>query len=91
MTSLLPMLGSLALVGLAFLIHSLVHLVVIGGMVLAVVGGGLAASISQRRSRAKRWTRTRQRYEVSLVATAAPPAPTTTPKPRKPVKRKSHS
>jgi hypothetical protein len=31
------------------------------------------------------------RGEVSLVATAAPPAPTTTPKPRKPAKRKSHS
>lgn len=66
-TSLLPMLGSLAMVGLAFLIHSLVYLVVIGGMVLAMVGGGLAATVSQRRSRAKRWARTRQRYAAHLA------------------------
>ncbi len=71
MTSLLPMLGSLAMVGLAFLIHSLVYLVVIGGMVLAMVGGGLAASISQRRTRARRWTRTRQRYAAHLAAARA--------------------
>jgi DNA segregation ATPase FtsK/SpoIIIE, S-DNA-T family len=67
MASLLPMLGSLAMVGLAFLIHSLVYLVVIGGMVLAMVGGGLATTISQRRSRTKRWTRTTQRYAAHLA------------------------
>ncbi len=67
MTSLLPMLGSLAMVGLAFLIHSLVYLVVIGGMVLAMVGGGLAVSVSQRRSRARRWARTKQRYAAHLA------------------------
>jgi DNA segregation ATPase FtsK/SpoIIIE, S-DNA-T family len=67
MTSLLPMLGSLSMVGLAFLIHSLIYLVVIGFMVLAMVGGGLAASMSQRRTRAKRWARTRQRYAAHLT------------------------
>ena len=67
MTSLLPMLGSLAMVGLAFLIHSLIYLVVIGAMVLAMVGGGLAASMAQRRTRAKRWARTKQRYAVHLA------------------------
>jgi DNA segregation ATPase FtsK/SpoIIIE, S-DNA-T family len=67
MTSLLPMLGSLAMVGLAFLIHSLVYLVVIGAMVLAMVGGGLAASMAQRRTRAKRWARTKQRYAAHLT------------------------
>ncbi len=68
LASMLPMLGSLAMVGLAFLIHSLVYLVVIGGMVLAMVGGGLAASMSQRRSRARRWARTRQRYAAHVAA-----------------------
>jgi S-DNA-T family DNA segregation ATPase FtsK/SpoIIIE len=67
MASLLPMLGSLAVVGLAFFIHSLVYLVIIGGMVLAMVGGGLATTISQRRSRARRWTRTTQRYTAHLA------------------------
>lgn len=38
MTSLLPLLGSVAMVGFAFLIHSLVYLIVIGTMVLAMVG-----------------------------------------------------
>ncbi|MGN6791647.1 MAG: type VII secretion protein EccCa, partial [Streptosporangiaceae bacterium] len=67
MASLLPMLGSLAMVGLAFLIHSLIYLVVIGGMVLAMVGGGLATTISQRRKAARRWTRTTQRYTAHLA------------------------
>ena len=67
MASFLPMLGSLAMVGLAFLIHSLIYLVVIGGMVLAMVGGGLAATISQRRSRTRRWIRTTQRYVAHLA------------------------
>src|SRR5262249_5817886 len=67
MASFLPMLGSLAMVGLAFLIHSLIYLVVIGGMVVAMVGGGLAATVSQRRSRAKRWARTKERYAVHLA------------------------
>ncbi|HET9897341.1 MAG TPA: type VII secretion protein EccCa [Streptosporangiaceae bacterium] len=71
LASVLPMLGSLAMVGLAFLIHSLIYLVVIGGMVLAMVGGGLAASLSQRRSRARRWARTRQRYAAHLTAARA--------------------
>ena len=67
LTSLMPMLGSLAMVGLAFLIHSLIYLVVIGAMVLAMVGGGLAASMAQRRTRAKRWARTKQRYTAHLT------------------------
>lgn len=67
LTSLMPMLGSLAMVGLAFLIHSLIYLVVIGAMVLAMVGGGLAASMAQRRGRAKRWARTKQRYAAHLA------------------------
>jgi S-DNA-T family DNA segregation ATPase FtsK/SpoIIIE len=67
MASLLPVVGSLAMVGLALLIHSLVYLVAIGAMVLAMVGGGLAATIGQRRSRSRRWTRTTQRYAAHLT------------------------
>lgn len=66
MTSLLPLLGSVAMVGFAFLIHSLVYLIVIGGMVLAMVGAGLATSMTQRRGRARRWARTQQRYIAHL-------------------------
>jgi DNA segregation ATPase FtsK/SpoIIIE, S-DNA-T family len=65
-TSLLPLLGSVAMVGFAFLIHSLVYLIVIGGMVLAMVGAGLATNMTQRRGRARRWARTRQRYVAHL-------------------------
>src|SRR5215475_9940355 len=67
MASLLPMLGSLAIVALVIVIHSLAALVVIGGMILAMVGGGLAATISQRRSRTERWARTTQRYAAHLA------------------------
>jgi S-DNA-T family DNA segregation ATPase FtsK/SpoIIIE len=70
-TSALPLLGSLAMVGFAFLIHNLVYLVVIGVMVLAMVGAGLAASISQRRRRTRRWARTKVRYQAHLEAVRA--------------------
>jgi S-DNA-T family DNA segregation ATPase FtsK/SpoIIIE len=65
-TSLLPLLGSVAMVGFAFLIRSLVYLIVIGAMVLAMVGAGLATNMTQRRTRARRWARTRQRYVAHL-------------------------
>jgi DNA segregation ATPase FtsK/SpoIIIE, S-DNA-T family len=66
MASLLPVFGSLAMVGFAFLIHSVVYLIVIASTVLAMVGAGLAASMAQRRSRARRWDRTRRRYLAHL-------------------------
>ncbi len=66
LASFLPALGSLAMVGFAFLIHSLVYLIVIGAMVLVMVGGGLAVTISQRRRRARRWARTSRRYHAHL-------------------------
>ncbi len=71
MTALLPALGSLAMVGFAFLIHNLVYLVVIGGMVVVMVGAGLATTMSQRRRRARRWVRTRQRYKAHLESVRA--------------------
>jgi S-DNA-T family DNA segregation ATPase FtsK/SpoIIIE len=75
-TSLLPLLGSVAMVGFAFIIHSLVYLIVIGVMVLAMVGAGLATSMSQRRGRARRWARTRQRYVAHLEIARAQAAET---------------
>ncbi len=65
-TSLLPLLGSVAMVGFAFLIHSIVYLIVIGGMVLGMVGAGLATNMMQRRGRSRRWARTQQRYVAHL-------------------------
>jgi S-DNA-T family DNA segregation ATPase FtsK/SpoIIIE len=75
-TSLLPLLGSVAMVGFAFLIHSVVYLIVIGTMVLAMVGAGLATSMTQRRGRARRWARTRQRYLAHLELARAQAAET---------------
>jgi S-DNA-T family DNA segregation ATPase FtsK/SpoIIIE len=66
LTSLLPLLGSVAMVGFAFLIHSILYLIVIGTMVLAMVGAGLATNMTQRRGRARRWARTRERYAAHL-------------------------
>lgn len=71
LTALLPALGSLAMVGFAFLVHSLVYLVVIGAMVVAMVGAGLLTSMSQRRSNARRWTRTKDRYRQHLAEVRA--------------------
>lgn len=64
--SMLPLLGSLSMVGFAFLIHNLVYLVVIGAMVLAMVGAGLATSVTQRRRRARSWRRITTRYTAHL-------------------------
>ena len=71
LTALLPALGSLAMVGFAFLIHNLLYLVVIGAMVVVMVGAGLATTLSQRRRRARRWARTRQRYKAHLESVRA--------------------
>ena len=66
LASMLPLLGSVAMVGFAFLIHNLVYLIVIAVMVLAMVGAGLATSMSQRRRRARAWTATQHRYTAHL-------------------------
>ena len=70
-TALLPMLGSLSIVAFAFLVHSLVYLVVLGAMVLAMVGAGLATSLVQRRGRSRRWARARKRYLAHVAAARA--------------------
>ncbi|HEY1618042.1 MAG TPA: type VII secretion protein EccCa, partial [Streptosporangiaceae bacterium] len=66
LASLVPALGSLAMVGFVFLVHSLAYLIVIGVMVAAMVGGGLAVTISQRRRKARRWARVTRRYRAHL-------------------------
>ena len=50
MTALLPALGSLAMVGFAFVVHSLIYLISIGAMVVVMVGAGLLTTVSQRRA-----------------------------------------
>jgi S-DNA-T family DNA segregation ATPase FtsK/SpoIIIE len=70
-TSALPVLGSLAMVGFAFLIHNLVYLIVISAMIMAMVGAGLAASLSQRRRRRRRWERTAARYRAHVEVARA--------------------
>jgi type VII secretion protein EccCa/type VII secretion protein EccCb len=71
MAALLPAVGSLAMIGFAFLVKNLVYLVVIGAMVVAMVGAGLFTSMSQRRRRARRWARTVERYRDHLESVRA--------------------
>jgi DNA segregation ATPase FtsK/SpoIIIE, S-DNA-T family len=68
MTALLPALGSLAMVGFAFVVHSLVYLISIGAMIVVMVGAGLLTTVSQRRRGARRWDRTRTRYTEHVAA-----------------------
>ncbi len=67
---LLPVLGSLAMVGFAFVVRSLVYLVVIGLMVVSMVGATLGAQIAGNREEKRRWARTKTRY-LELVSNAA--------------------
>lgn len=71
LASILPLVGSLGMVAFAFLIHSLVYLVVIGVMVVAMVGAGLATTITQRRSERRRWSQLRERYTEHVATTVA--------------------
>ncbi len=66
---LLPVLGSLAMVGFAFVVRSLLYLIVIGLMVLSMVGATLGAQVAGNREEKRRWARTRTRY-LELVAGA---------------------
>jgi S-DNA-T family DNA segregation ATPase FtsK/SpoIIIE len=61
-TMLLPMVGSLAMVGFAFVVHSLVYLIVIGMMVIGMVGATLATQLVSRRQDRRQWARTRSRF-----------------------------
>ena len=70
-TALLPVLGSLSMVAFAFLVHSLIYLIVLGSMVLAMVGAGLATSLVQRRGRSRRWARVKERYLAHVESVRA--------------------
>ena len=67
---LLPVMGSLAMVGFAFVVHSLLYLVVIGLMVVSMVGATLGAQMAGNRDERRRWARAKARY-LGLVDSAA--------------------
>ena len=56
---LLPVLGSLAMVGFAFVVRSLLYLIVIGLMVVSMVGATLGAQLAGNREEKRRCARTR--------------------------------
>jgi S-DNA-T family DNA segregation ATPase FtsK/SpoIIIE len=66
LTSMLPVVGALSMVAFAFLIRSLIYLVVIGFMVVAMVGATLGTTLSQRRGAKRRWQRTKTRYQEQV-------------------------
>ncbi len=67
---LLPVVGSLAMVGFAFVVRSLVYLIVIGLMVVSMVGATLGAQMAGNREEKRRWAGTKTRY-LDLVSNAA--------------------
>jgi S-DNA-T family DNA segregation ATPase FtsK/SpoIIIE len=60
--TLLPLLGSLGIVAFAFVVRSVLYLVVATLMVVAMVGGTLGMRVVQRRRDAERQDRLRRRY-----------------------------
>jgi len=60
--TLVPLLGSLGIVAFAFVVRSVVYLIVAALMVVAMVGGTVGARAGQRRREAARRERVRQRY-----------------------------
>ena len=62
-----PLLGSMGVIAFAFVIRSMIFIVVAGVMVLALVGGGLAAQASSRRRTRERRARTRRDYAAQLA------------------------
>ena len=67
---LLPVMGSLAMVGFAFVVHSLLYLVVIALMVVSMVGATLGAQMAGNCDERRRWARGKARY-LGLVDGAA--------------------
>jgi DNA segregation ATPase FtsK/SpoIIIE, S-DNA-T family len=60
--TLLPLLGSLGIVAFAFVVRSVVYLVVATLMVVAMVGGSLGMRVVQRRRESERRDRLRRQY-----------------------------
>jgi S-DNA-T family DNA segregation ATPase FtsK/SpoIIIE len=67
---LLPVVGSLAMVGFAFVVRSLLYLIVIGLMVVSMVGATLGAQMAGNREEKRRWANTKKRY-LELISGAA--------------------
>lgn len=63
-----PLLGSLGIVAFAFVVRSVIYLVVAGFMVVALVGGTLAAQRASRKRARKRRTRARNDFGARLSA-----------------------
>ncbi len=66
---LLPVVGSLAMVGFAFVVRSLLYLIVIGLMVVSMVGATLGAQMAGNREEKRRWANTKKRY-LELISRA---------------------
>src|SRR5205085_2024247 len=59
--------GSLSMIALAFIVRSLLYLVVIGFIVVAMVGAGLATAFLQGRTGKRRWQKVQERYRQHLA------------------------
>jgi DNA segregation ATPase FtsK/SpoIIIE, S-DNA-T family len=66
-TTLLPAIGSLSMIAFAFIVRSLLYLVVIGFIVVAMVGAGLATAFLQGRTGKRRWQKVQERYRQHLA------------------------
>jgi len=71
LSTLLPLVGSLSMIAFAFIIHSLIYLIVIGVMVVAMVGAGLGTQLTQVRAQRRRWKGIDQRYRAHLATCRA--------------------
>src|SRR4051812_8067252 len=67
----LPLVGSLGIVAFAFVVRSVVYLVVAGFMVVALVGGTLGARWAVKRRERRRRARVREAYAARLAETTA--------------------
>src|SRR5262249_50793143 len=66
-----PLLGSMGVIAFAFVVRSLIFIVVAGVMVLALVGGGLASQASSRKRTKERRARIRRDYAERLADSGA--------------------
>ncbi len=63
----LPLVGTLSMVAFAFIVRSLVYMIVIGVMVVAMVATGLGSRLVQDRRERRRFEQVRRRYSTHLA------------------------
>jgi DNA segregation ATPase FtsK/SpoIIIE, S-DNA-T family len=63
----LPLVGTLSMVAFAFIVRSLVYMIVIGFMVVAMVATGLGSRLVQDRRERRRFEQVRRRYSDHLT------------------------